>query len=120
MRARRIVAWVGLVAALAVFPPTAPASAAEDVGDITTFTRANLERPSGITLGPDRNLWFTSRDTDRLGRITVNGTISLFDGPATGVPLPASTSDPQPPPSAASLLQPVTTSTSAPSAAIHR
>jgi len=84
MRARLIVAWMVMAAGLAVLLPVEPAGAAEDIGDITTFTRSGVDRPSHITLGPDRNLWFASRDTDRIGRITVNGTISLFSGPATG------------------------------------
>ncbi len=67
-----------LVGAVGVVVSAPPAAGAEDVGDITTFTAANVDRPYEIALGPDRNLWFTSRDADRIGRITVNGTISLF------------------------------------------
>jgi streptogramin lyase len=40
--------------------------------------------PTGITVGPDGNLWFTVRGCDKVGRITTDGTITLFDAPAIG------------------------------------
>ncbi|MGO9948805.1 MAG: hypothetical protein ACLPWG_18375, partial [Steroidobacteraceae bacterium] len=41
--------------------------------------------PSGITAGPDGNVWFTETGTDKIGRITTNGVISEFPlSPASG------------------------------------
>ena len=34
--------------------------------------------PSGITAGPDGNLWFTEHDGNRIGRITPAGTVTEF------------------------------------------
>jgi streptogramin lyase len=41
--------------------------------------------PSGITAGPDGNVWFTETGADKIGRITTNGDISEFPlSPASG------------------------------------
>jgi len=37
--------------------------------------------PSGITAGPDGNLWFTEIDASKIGRITPSGTITEFPTP---------------------------------------
>ena len=57
---------------------------------ITTFTvpAGNLIRPFGITAGPDGNLWFTSMNNFRIGRITTAGAITTFTDPAGNVALP--------------------------------
>jgi virginiamycin B lyase len=40
---------------------------------------------AGIAAGPDGNIWFTGATTNRIGRITVEGTVTSFDGTAAGV-----------------------------------
>src|SRR5260370_27786382 len=48
-------------------------------GTITEFPipTANND-PLGITAGPDSNLWFTERGSNKIGRITTSGTIKEF------------------------------------------
>jgi sugar lactone lactonase YvrE len=40
--------------------------------------------PSGITAGPDGNLWFTESAVNKIGRISPRGTITEFPVPTTG------------------------------------
>jgi virginiamycin B lyase len=40
--------------------------------------------PTGITTGPDGNVWFTELDGDRIGRITPAGVLTEFPLPAFG------------------------------------
>lgn len=60
-----------------------PVSAAE--GDITIFADSagitSTWRPSGMTAGPDGNVWYTDQGTHRIGRITPDGTITTFADP---------------------------------------
>ena len=42
---------------------------------------ANVGNPWGIAAGPDGNMWFTLRDGGRLGRITMQGGVSVIDLP---------------------------------------
>ena len=50
------------------------------------FTLPTLgANPSGITAGPDGNLWFTEFGTNQIGRITTLGIITEF-GPVSGSP----------------------------------
>jgi streptogramin lyase len=44
-------------------------------------------QPQGIALGPDGALWFTESNGNKIGRITVDGTITEF-------PIPTASSDP--------------------------
>jgi streptogramin lyase len=46
---------------------------------------AKYSFPSGITAGPDGNVWFTETGTDKIGRITPDGHITEFPlSPASG------------------------------------
>ncbi len=40
--------------------------------------------PSGITAGPDGNLWFTENGSNQIGRISPSGTITEFPVPTAG------------------------------------
>jgi streptogramin lyase len=68
----------GLVAAvlalLVLLPATAPAA---PLGSTTEFT-GGLNQPRVIAPGPDGNLWFTDFGTPAIGRVTPDGTITLF------------------------------------------
>jgi streptogramin lyase len=56
-------------------------------GDVTKFSagfnpaRNSGTGPTGITVGPDHNLWFTEIWTDRIGRMTPQGALTEFDIP---------------------------------------
>ena len=39
--------------------------------------------PTGITLGPDGNIWFTEQQANKIGRITPSGTITEFSAGIT-------------------------------------
>jgi virginiamycin B lyase len=55
---------------------------------ITEFPLPNANSlPSGITLGPDGNLWFTETGNNKIGRITTAGVITEF-------PIPTANSQP--------------------------
>jgi streptogramin lyase len=45
--------------------------------------------PSGITSGPDGNLWFTEYDAGQIGRITPSGTITEYPLPSGDLAGPA-------------------------------
>jgi streptogramin lyase len=47
-------------------------------GTITPFTTGITGDPTYITAGPDGALWFTERGHDRIGRITVGGTVTEY------------------------------------------
>ena len=52
---------------------------ADHAGTVTEFSLApNVDPSSKITAGPDGNLWFAQFNEDRVGRITPDGTITLF------------------------------------------
>jgi streptogramin lyase len=64
---------VGGVVSHARLSPTSP------VGKITEFPLSSKSSPGAITAGPDGNLWFTENMLDsKVGRITLNGTITEF------------------------------------------
>ena len=44
--------------------------------------------PSGITAGPDGNLWFTEFAADRIGRITPGGVVTEFSAGISSVAFP--------------------------------
>src|SRR6516162_1882150 len=52
---------------------------------ITEFVLATpSSSPTGITLGPDNNLWFTEIGTDKIARLNpTTGTVTEFDTPTT-------------------------------------
>jgi serine/threonine protein kinase/streptogramin lyase len=59
-------------------PPTRGIHASP-TGGITEFLLPTLNgSPSGITAGPDGNLWFTEASANQIGRITISGSISEF------------------------------------------
>src|SRR5262245_10436781 len=84
---RHVLLSLGLVAALLLTAPR-PASAAPP-DRITTFAdpAGLVDEPNGIVTGPDGNLWFTSTDSDRIGRLNpATGNITTYthadlDGP---------------------------------------
>jgi len=52
-----------------------------------TFTQFDIENNEGaIRAGRDGVLWFTTRLSSRIGRVTTNGEITYFDTPPGGVP----------------------------------
>lgn len=54
--------------------------------EFTTGITAN-GRPDGITLGPDGALWFTESAVNKIGRISVGGTVQEFSaGPTSSQP----------------------------------
>lgn len=54
-------------------------------GQVTEFP--NARGPSGITVGPDNNLWFTEYARNKIGCISVTGTVTEFDIPSPGLHL---------------------------------
>ena len=50
-------------------------------GVITAFTASGA--PTGITKGPDGNLWFTEQSGNNIGQITTAGVITLFAIPTS-------------------------------------
>ena len=50
-------------------------------GTITEFPLPTGGSPSGITAGPDGNLWFTEFNGNKIGRITPGGTTTGFSAP---------------------------------------
>jgi streptogramin lyase len=65
----------------------ASAAALAPIGTVTTFGDPGIHNPSGITTGPDGNLWFTNMDSDSIGRITPAGVVSTFTGVGISMPL---------------------------------
>ena len=75
---RRVAA--GLAATLLL---AAPASvAAQTFFEFPIPTASS--RPTGITAGPDGNLWFTEFNGNKIGRITPAGVITEFPIPSAG------------------------------------
>ena len=57
--------------------PTSAASQLVRTSRYTQFRRLS-SGPSGITAGPDGNLWFTEKGSGNIAMITTNGTITEF------------------------------------------
>lgn len=53
-------------------------------GTITEYAVPTSSLPSGITAGPDGNLWFTLEQSGFLGRITPSGAFTLFSLSSVG------------------------------------
>ena len=47
---------------------------------------SDTPRPTGITSGPDGNLWFAEQNTNNIGRITTAGVVTEFALPANSSP----------------------------------
>jgi virginiamycin B lyase len=48
-------------------------------GEITEFALPADTKPIGIAAGVDGNIWFTAFKSNKIGRITPAGVVSLFD-----------------------------------------
>jgi virginiamycin B lyase len=77
----RLLRFIVLVGAAIGVATQAPAQS------VTEFPLPNANSlPSGITLGPDGNLWFTETGANKIGRITTTGVITEFPLPTAGQP----------------------------------
>jgi virginiamycin B lyase len=47
-------------------------------------TPTPMSNPSGVTTGPDGNLWFTENAGNKVARATSNGSITEFSVPTEG------------------------------------
>ena len=81
-----LLATAAFLASTIVGPASTPASA--DTGEITTFTypAETVTNPSGITAGPDGNLWVTlgagfGGCCEAIGRLTPDGVVTRFSDP---------------------------------------
>jgi streptogramin lyase len=59
---------------------------ASPAGSITEFPLPPGSNPGGIAAGPDGNLWFTDYGTNKIGRISPDGTITGFYLPTGKIP----------------------------------
>jgi streptogramin lyase len=77
-----------LALALAVLPALSAGYRPAVAQTFTEFpTPTANSGPYGITTGPDGALWFTERNANKIGRITIAGVITEFPIPtAVGVP----------------------------------
>jgi streptogramin lyase len=73
---KRVGIPVALMAVLALAIP-AGASAADPLGEVTTFTTGVTE-PWTVASGSDGNLWFVDKGTNKISRITPAGTVTSF------------------------------------------
>ena len=55
-------------------------------GRITVFTDPGLDEPSGLTVGPDKALWFTNYGGNSIGRITTSGLQAYSPAPVSTNP----------------------------------
>ncbi|KWT92182.1 virginiamycin B lyase family protein [Candidatus Magnetominusculus xianensis] len=55
-------------------------------GNIDDYQIAAGSYPTGITLGPDGNLWFTEMAANKIGKMTTSGIITEYDLPQGGYP----------------------------------
>ena len=79
-RARLRIAAVAVAVLVLGLDASTPAPASSS-NRITYFSATSLDadiRPFWIAPGPDGNMWFTDTNSDRIGRITMNGHIRLF------------------------------------------
>jgi streptogramin lyase len=67
--------------------PSGCSATAKACAEIATFPLPTANcGPNRITVGADDNLWFTELRCNKIGRITVTGTVTEFDVPARGYP----------------------------------
>ena len=77
---RALVTSAAAIAALGIAGP----ARAESIGDTSLFSTF-AGNATGITSGPDGNLWFTAHDNDDIGRITTSGAVTIYSlAPASG------------------------------------
>jgi virginiamycin B lyase len=79
----RIRGIVVVLAWLAIAPATAAALTVTEYG-----SRATLDGPQGITAGPDGDVWFAENGANKIGRITLDGAITLFSDDKSLLPKP--------------------------------
>jgi streptogramin lyase len=77
----RVIAVVACVVGIAL-AVAAPASA-QAPGTVTEIALSAGSDPYGITAGPDGNLWFTERSFGQVGRVTPDGTVTIFSAGIT-------------------------------------
>src|SRR6266571_1823598 len=80
MRLRRSIGVVSLVGVLLGIG-AGPAQATKRITEYPTPTTPS--EPTGVTSGPDGNLWFTEFYGNKIGRITIGGAISEYSIPTT-------------------------------------
>jgi streptogramin lyase len=68
-------------ALLAIGAAVPGGAAAAAPGEFATFSLPAGSGPEGITAGPDGNVWFTERGSDRIGRVTPGGEMTEFPLP---------------------------------------
>jgi virginiamycin B lyase len=81
MKCTRALSRTTAIAALLV---TARVSIAQTPVQITEFPAGGQAVP--ITVGPDGNFWMTFNGTNAIGRMTPNGTVTIFNITGTGFP----------------------------------
>jgi streptogramin lyase len=61
-----------------------------------TFTEfpAYVDTPSGITVGSDGNIWFAAYGSSKIGKITLDGEVSLYSVPTPTGPTPTGATNP--------------------------
>ena len=58
----------------------------QPIGEISEYALPVGTDPEGITTGPDGNLWFTGRESSKIGKITTAGTITEYSLPSGSEP----------------------------------
>jgi streptogramin lyase len=73
----------GINPVVALSKPT-PVVAA--IGQASAYTTPIGSRPGAITVGPDKNLWFTMAGSNKVGKMTTTGTATEYALPAGSAP----------------------------------
>jgi virginiamycin B lyase len=72
------------LSAIGVCTALVPSAASATAGTVTEFPLAAGQAPSGITKGPDGNIWFTEETHAVVGQVTPSGVITSFSVPNSG------------------------------------
>src|SRR5690349_15735897 len=73
--------WLGTLAVVATLAqPASTAAAGQSVLQVGAQAANGINRPQGITAGPDGALWFTNQGNNSIGRITTGGNVTKFTG----------------------------------------
>lgn len=59
----------------------------EPLPSFAAYTNVNLDEPIGICEGPDGLLWFTSTSSNRVGKITTAGVITMYSSASFNSPI---------------------------------